>query len=152
MDRSNRIFAQIPMTLIKGRYNPFETTKGIVNIKRIYTFESHRKLYPHLLIQSDTQTFLGIICARHTSDFLSLLLKKILKQHHEGQKNESAEKKSHFTMQYALPSDRSCFKLILLIEIETPEQFEAIQIQLRQIFDEFQEKVQKIIENGLKNS
>ena len=123
----------------KGKFRPLSTKTQVIQIKKVYTFQSLKPNYPFILFLGKEFQLLGITLSRQSSDLLSRLAKDIITL-----KKHELSIKSLNLIQYKLPGNLSNFNLILTIKWEKMNDFEKLTSILQSLQTHFLQKLENL--------
>lgn len=141
MKRSDKLLLELIKTQesskdVPGKLSPLQIDKNIEVIEQIITFQSKKKYYPYILFHGKTLDFLCITLARHSSDLLNMIARKILISMNFHGLN---------LIQYHFPKEMNSVKLIALFKWENIDNFEKIIADLDEIQINFDKTLKKFI-------
>ena len=125
---------------VQGKLSPLQIDKKIEVIEQIITFQSKKKYYPYILFHGKNLDFLCITLARHSSDLLNMMARKVLISMNFHGLN---------LIQYYFPKEMNSIKLIALFKWENIDNFEKILVDLDQIQRKFNETLKNFINIAL---
>ena len=120
--------------IVPGKLSPLQIDKKIEVIEQIITFQSKKKYYPHIFFRGKSLNFLGIVLARHSSDLLNMIARKLL---------ISMNFRGLNLIQYHFPKEMNSIKLIALFNWENIDNFNKILGNLEQIQKNFGQTLKK---------
>src|SRR5208283_3321275 len=130
---------------VSGKFSSIQFESELKYIKRIGHWDSGKKNLPFVIFQTANESFLGIVLARQSSDFLAGLAKRVLsKLDCEG--NESNEKSKSVLLQYMFPKEFASTKLIVLVKWINRFDFQAFTQKLLSIQQLFLQKMQELLD------
>ena len=147
MRRSNKLLLELvkkqeSSKIVQGKLSPLQIDKKIEVIEQIITFQSKKKYYPYILFHGKTLDFLCITLARHSSDLLSMIARKLI---------SSMNLHGLNLIQYHFPKEMNSIKLIVLFRWENVEDFKKILSNLDEIQIKFNETLNNFINLALKS-
>ena len=147
MRRSNKLLLELvkkqeSSKIVQGKLSPLQIDKKIEVIEQIITFQSKKKYYPYILFHGKTLDFLCITLARHSSDLLNMIARKLLISMNYHGLN---------LIQYHFPKEPNSIKLIALFRWENVEDFKKILSNLDEIQIKFNETLNNFINLALKS-
>ena len=122
--------------IVQGKLSPLQIDKKIEVIEQIITFQGKKKFYPYILFHGKTLDFLCITLARHSSDLLNMIARKLL---------ISMNCQGMYLIQYHFPKEMNSIKLIALFKWENIDNFEKIIADLDEIQIKFDKTLKKFI-------
>ena len=147
MRRSNKLLLELvkkqeSSKIVQGKLSPLQIDKKIEVIEQIITFQSKKKYYPYILFHGKTLDFLCITLARHSSDLLKMIARKLLISMNFHGLN---------LIQYHFPKEVNSIKLIALFRWENIDDFKKILADLDEIQIKFNETLNNFINLALKS-
>ncbi|MCK5344511.1 MAG: hypothetical protein KAR20_13950 [Candidatus Heimdallarchaeota archaeon] len=125
---------------VRGKLPPIQEREGIEPIKDIYIIEYTKNKFPTLFMQGNSKSFLGIILARQSSDFLALIAQKRVKE------GEIQTRYPISVVQYPFPTYSIGTSLLALTPWLDVEELEPIFSYLRTFQKSFRSKLRTLLE------
>ena len=143
--KSNKLLLKLVKTQessksVKGKLIPLQINKKIEVIEQIITFQSKKRYYPYIFFQGKSLDFLGIVLARHSSDLLTMIARKLL---------ISMSFNELKLTQYYFPKESNNIKLITLFKWKNIDKIKKILSDLDQIQRKFDETLKKLTKLAL---
>jgi len=120
--------------IVKGKLSPLQIDKKIEVIEQIITFQSKKRYYPYVFFLGKSLDFLGIVLARHSSDLLNMIARKLI---------ISMKLHGINLIQYHFPKEANSMKLITLFNWENVDDFKKILGTLDEIQIKFDNNLKK---------
>ncbi len=128
--------------IVPGKLFPLQIDKKIEVIEQIITFQSKKKYYPYIFFRGKSLNFLGIVLARHSSDLLNMIARRLL---------ISMKFSGLDLIQYHFPKELNSIKLIALFKWEGIDNFNKIVCNLEQIQINFDQTIKKFIKLAIES-
>ncbi len=134
--QSELVKSQESSMTVPGKLSPLQIDKKIEVIEQIITFQSKKKYYPYIFFQGKSLNFLGIVLARHSSDLLNMIARKLL---------ISMKFRGLNLIQYHFPKELNNIKLIALFKWENIDNFYKTIGDLDEIQINFDQTIKKFV-------
>ena len=119
---------------VQGKLIPLQIDKNIEVIEQIITFQSKKRYYPYIFFRGNSLDFLGIVLARHSSDLLNMIARKLIIPMNFHGIN---------LIQYYFPKEVNSIKLISLFKWKNIDDFKKILGNLDEIQIKFDGSLKK---------
>ena len=119
---------------VQGKLISLQIDKNIEVIEHVITFQSKKRYYPYIFFRGKSLVFLGIVLARHSSDLLNMIARKLIIPMNFHGIN---------LIQYYFPKELNSIKLIALFKWENIDAFKKILNNLDEIQIKFDNNLKK---------